>query len=84
MTTIAFKVDTALKDNLQTLVRNKGINTSAYTKLMLTEKPKKELSQITENGFTAAEELEILASIKHDKRHGPFKTAEAFLRALKR
>lgn len=83
MTTISFKADTALKDNLQTLARKKGINTSAYIKLVLTEKLEKDLSRITENGFTVAEELAILRSIKHDKRHGPYKTVDALMRALK-
>mgnify|MGYP001583958140 FL=1 len=84
MTTISFKADTALKNNLQTVARNKGINTSAYIKLVLTEKLENDLSRITENGFTVAEELEILRSFKHDKRYGPFKTADEFMRALRR
>ena len=54
MTTISFKADTALKNNLQTVARNKGINTSAYIKLVLTEKLENDLSRITENGFTVA------------------------------
>lgn len=84
MTTISFKADTALKKNLTIAARNKGINTSAYIKLVLTEKLEKDLSRVTENGFTVAEELEILRSFKHDKRHGPFKTVPELMRWLKK
>ncbi|MEK7102098.1 MAG: hypothetical protein AAB912_00515 [Patescibacteria group bacterium] len=51
---------------------------------MLTETLQKELSRITENGFTVAEELEILRSAKYDKKYGPYKTVDALMRALKR
>lgn len=84
MTTISFKADTTLKNNLRTISRDKGINTSAYIKLVLTETLQKELSRITENGFTVAEELEILRSAKYDKKYGPFKTADEFMHALRR
>lgn len=84
MTTISFKADTAFKKNLTTVARKKGINTSAFIKLVLTEKLEEDLSRITENGFTVAEELAILRSAKYGKKHGPFKTADEFMRALRK
>ncbi len=84
MATIAFKADTGLKETLDALARKKGINTSAYIKFVLTKELDEELSRVTANGFTVAEELQILASEAHDKRYGPFKTAAAMMRALKK
>lgn len=82
MPTITFKSDDQFKKTLETLARHKGINTSAYMKLILTKEMRKELSQVTENGMTVAQELEILDSDKNDKVYGPFETAEEMIKAL--
>ncbi len=82
MTTISFKADPILKEKLNILAERKGINTSAYIKLILTQKINGELVELTENGLTVAEELEILHSAKKDKTIGPFKTAKALMKAL--
>jgi len=60
MTTIAFKAEDEIKQKLLSLASSKGISLSALIKLYLTEAMKKDLSQITENGITKAEELELL------------------------
>ena len=83
MTTVSFKTDTGLKRMIDELARRKGINTSAYIKLLLTKEINDELSQVTVNGLTVAEELEILASHKEELVHGPYKTARSLLKALK-
>jgi len=82
MATITFKSDDQFKKTLETLARHKGINTSAYMKLILTKEMRKELSQLTENGLTVAQELEILDSMAHDKVYGPFETAEEVIKSL--
>lgn len=61
MSTIAFRADDELKMKLEHIAKNKGINTSALIKLYLTTALKKDLNEITENGMTVAEELELLA-----------------------
>lgn len=60
MSTIAFRSDEDLKRQLQHLAKLKGINLSALIKLYLTQSIKKDLNEITENGMTVAEELELL------------------------
>ncbi len=72
MTTISFKAENQFKNRLQSIARYKGINISAYIKLTLTKEIKNELSQITENGLTVAEELAILHSAKNEPAIGPF------------
>lgn len=84
MVTVSFKTEDSLKAKIDALALKNGINTSAYIKLILTKQVNGELSEITENGLTLAEELTILASDKNDKTHGPFKTAKSLLKALKR
>ncbi|MFA6528095.1 MAG: hypothetical protein WCT46_00980 [Candidatus Gracilibacteria bacterium] len=83
MTTISFKTDDSLKNILETIAGKKGINLSAYIKLILTKQINEELLSITENGLTVAEELRILESEKSDKKHGPFKTAKETMNALR-
>jgi hypothetical protein len=61
MATLSFKAKDDFKKQLTLLAENKGINLSALIKLLLTESLKKELSRVTENGMTVAEELELLA-----------------------
>ncbi|MBI2453495.1 hypothetical protein HYV56_02210 [Candidatus Peregrinibacteria bacterium] len=84
MPTISFKADDDFKGKLELLAQKKGINTSAYIKLLLTKELKIELVEITENGLTVAEEFEILASDKNDKIFGPFTTAKSAIKALKK
>ena len=60
MSTIAFRADNELKLKLEHIAKNKGINLSALVKLYLTVMIKKDLNEITENGMTVAEELELL------------------------
>lgn len=60
MSTIAFRADDELKMKLEHIAKNKGINTSALIKLYLTTALKRDLNEITENGMTVAEELELL------------------------
>lgn len=84
MTTISFKADETLKEKLHALAKKKGVNTSAYIKLVLTKGVQEDLSEITENGLTVAEELQILSSDSNGAVHGPFKTAKSFMKALKK
>lgn len=84
MTTISFKADETLKEKLNVLAKKKGVNTSAYIKLVLTKGINEDLSEITENGLTVAEELQILSSDAQGKVHGPFKTAKSFIKALRK
>ena len=60
MTTISFKAKDDLKQKLSLLAERKGINLSAFIKLLLTEALNEELNRITENGMTVGEELELL------------------------
>lgn len=84
MATISFKANDEFKRKLDTLAEKKGVNTSAYIKLILTKEITGELSGITENGLTVAEELAILKSAEEDEITGPFNTTKALLRALKK
>ncbi len=83
MATISFKAEDGLKQKLEALADKKGINTSAYIKLILTEKINGELVMVTENGLTVEEELRIVASDKNDKVSGPFKTTKSLMKALR-
>lgn len=82
MVTISFKVEEKTKKALEALAFHKGINTSAYIKLVLTEEMNEELARVTENGFTVAEELEILKSAEEDEVYGPFDSIEDMMKAL--
>lgn len=84
MATMSFKADGSLKMKLEALAERKGINTSACIKLILTEGLNSELTKITENGLTVAEELNILASDENDAIEGPFTTARSLMKALKK
>jgi len=84
MPTISFKADTKFRDSLQTLAKKKGINTSAYIKMLLTKDVTDALSEVTENGMTVEEELQILHSDAHDEVFGPFTTTKALMRSLKK
>ena len=43
-----------------------------------------ELTMLTENGLTVAEELPILKAEREGKVYGPFKTAKAMMKSLKK
>lgn len=64
MSTIAFRANDKLKRQLEQLARLKGINMSSLIKLYLTKDIKRELSRITENGMTVADELELLTRME--------------------
>ncbi len=72
MPTISFKADDEFKKKLNWLAKHNGINVSAYIKLLLTKSLKKELSEVTENGFTVAEEMRILEESKDKNFSGSF------------
>jgi len=84
MTTVSFKADDNLKEMLNFMAVKKGINTSAYIKLVLTEKLSEDLGRITQNGLTVAEEMEILSSAENDETEGPFSDVKSLMKALKR
>ncbi|MFA6918335.1 MAG: hypothetical protein WC285_05960 [Candidatus Gracilibacteria bacterium] len=52
------------------------------SKLIMIKEIKNNLSEITENGLTVAEELEILKSEKNDKIYGPFNSAKTLVEDL--
>lgn len=83
MPTMSFKTDVAFRDTIQTLAEKKGINTSAYIKLLLTKEVTNELSALTPNGMTVAEEMRIIHSHTHDDVSGPFTTTKSLLRGLR-
>lgn len=82
MSTTSFKTDDEFKRKLDGVAKYKGINTSAYIKMVLTKGMREDLSEITENGMTVGEELEILRSDKEDPTYGPFETVDALMKAL--
>lgn len=84
MVTISFKAEEEFKKNLDLLAERKGINTSAYIKLLLTKEINGELNELTENGLTVFEELRILTSDANDEVVGPFKSAKSLMKALKK
>jgi len=83
MPTLSFKTDKDLKKMIETIAQKKGINTSAYIKLTLKKGMDEDLSEITKNGLTVAEEIELLNSAAKDKVYGPFRTSAALMKALK-
>lgn len=83
MTTISFKADEKFKKKLEIIAKEKGINTSAYIKLVLTKEVNQDLAQMTENGLTFAEELEIIKSAESDNKYGPFYNADDLIKSLK-
>lgn len=84
MATVSFKAEPDLKRNLDALARRRGINTSAFIKLLLTHELNRALAEVTENGLTVAEELTIRASDARDSEEGPFRSAAAVMRALRK
>ncbi|MBU2524129.1 hypothetical protein KKG71_02965 [Patescibacteria group bacterium] len=84
MTTISFKAEDNFKQKIDSLAKYKGITTSAYIKLILTKEMNGELAELTANGLTVAEELEILAGDSDNQLEGPFKSAKSLMKALKK
>lgn len=82
MATITFKAEDDFKKKLEAVAGHRGINVSAYIKLCLTKEVRTDLSEITENGMTVAEELEILRSDTEDPTYGPFETVEELMESL--
>jgi len=82
MATISFKADDLFKSKLELLAKKKGINTSAYIKLILTKGLSNDLNELTENGLTVQEELNILDSDDSDLIIGPYKTTKSLIKAL--
>lgn len=82
MTTIAFKAEDSFKKKLHYLARYKGINDSALIKLLLTSSIKEELSIVTQNGMTVAEELELLMMKEEGTTGKIYHTPEDFIRAM--
>ena len=84
MITVSFKADGDFKKKLDLLAKKKGINTSAYIKLILTKGVNGELTELTENGLTVEEELRVIKSDQEDPVFGPFKSAKSLMKALKK
>ncbi len=82
MPTISFKADDEFKKNLDWLAKHNGINVSAYIKLNLMKIIKKDMNEITVNGFTVAEEMRILEDAKDQNYSGPFHTVEELMNHL--
>jgi hypothetical protein len=82
MKTTSFKSEDEFKQKLDAVAQYKGINTSAYIKMKLTAGMRDDLSEITVNGMTVAEELEILRSHAEDPMYGPFETVDELMIAL--
>jgi len=83
MPLISFKTDDELAVKLKIAAKHKGINTSAYIKLALKQHVDGDLSELTKNGLTVAEEQEILAAVKRGDYIGPFDDVEEGIQALK-
>ena len=79
---ITFKADEKFKKNLIIISQIYGINMSAFIKMVLTSALRRELNKLTENGMTAAHELEILQSDLTDKVYGPFDNANDLINSL--
>lgn len=84
MTTISFKAKEELKNALYIVADKKGINTSAYIKIILTEAVEKDLKDLTPNGLTVAEEINILQSDQKDEVYGPFDNTDDLMKSLKK
>ena len=83
MSTIAFRADDELKMKLEHIAKNKGINLSALVKLYLTTSLKRDLNEITENGMTVAEELELLAMKEEGGDGKVYNSVEDYIAHLK-
>jgi antitoxin component of RelBE/YafQ-DinJ toxin-antitoxin module len=82
MATVAFKTEESFKDTLSRLAKLKGITLSALIKLYLTASVKKELSVVTENGLTMAEEIEVLIREQEGRAGKIYESSDTFFDAL--
>lgn len=82
MSTIAFRADDEMKMKLEHIAKNKGINLSALIKLYLTTSLKRDLNEITENGITVAEELELLI-MQEEGSTGKTYSVDEYIKHLK-
>lgn len=82
MATITFKAGDDFKKKLEAVAERKGINVSAYIKLCLTKAVRTDLSEMTENGMTVADELQLLAEDALEPEYGPFNTVDALMQSL--
>lgn len=83
MTQISFKADNEFSIKLKLAAKSKGITPSAYMKLNLKKQIDGDLSELTENGLTIAEEQAILEAVRSDNAIGPFDNIEEAIEALK-
>ncbi len=87
MAMIAFRTDDELKQQLEAIAENKGINLSALIKLYLTRAVKEDLQEATFEGTTVAEELkeaekEAQATLPPIRGGKVYNTAEELLASL--
>ena len=82
MSRISFQAKDDLQRKLQTIAESKGLNMSSFIRMALTDYTNRELSKVTENGFTVAEELDILDTIQKDEFVGPFDIVEEMIESL--
>lgn len=81
-TTISFKAYPGFKRRLDAIARIKGINTSAYIKLIMTREMNVELQKLTENGFTLEQEIEMLRAEADGETSGPYASPEALMKVI--
>lgn len=60
MSVIAFRTNQAMQQKLKRLAKQKGVNVSSLIKVYLTYALRANLDEITENGMTVFEEMELL------------------------
>jgi|688.fasta_scaffold2568589_1 hypothetical protein len=82
MVLVTFKAEDELKEMLNNIAKRKGLSLSSYIKSVLRAALNEELSSVTENGFTVAEEIEILASSYDEEVIGPFENINDLFKAL--
>jgi hypothetical protein len=83
MTTIAFKADNNFKIALEKVSDMKGITLSALIKMYLTKNLKEELSEITQNGITVGEELDLLFALEKGSDGKVYSNVELLIDDLK-
>ena len=86
MTTIQVRTDEKTKKTAQQILHKLGLDLSTAINIYLVQIVEKQgipFEIVTENGFTLAEEAELLKEIDWAKKHGRrFKTAKALHKAI--
>lgn len=82
MPTVSFKADEKFTTTVKALASRSGINVSAFMKMLLTRGIDEEMSRVTSNGFTVAEELGILATHAREKTSKNHSSAASLIAAL--